>query len=55
MSLFFKEKYQDFLVEIEYNISMILPNFPALEPNDHSALLLPEMITELLKKVERVD
>jgi transposase len=43
------------LVEIEYNISMILPNFPALEPNDHSAFLLPEMIAELLKKAERVD
>jgi transposase len=55
MSLFFKEKYQDFLVEIEYNINMILPNFPALEPNDHSAFLLPEMIAELLKKAERVD
>jgi transposase len=43
------------LVEIEYNISMILPNFPALEPNDHSAFLLPEMIAELLTKAERVD
>jgi transposase len=34
---------------------MILPNFPALEPNDHSAFLLPEMIAELLTKAERVD
>ena len=34
---------------------MILPNFPALEPNDHSAFLLPEMIAELLEKAQRVD
>jgi len=34
---------------------MILPNFPALEPNDHSAFLLPEMIVELLEKAQRVD
>ena len=34
---------------------MILPNFPALEPHDHSAFLLPEMIAELLEKAERVD
>lgn len=34
---------------------MILPNFPALEPNDYSAFLLPEMIAELLEKAQRVD
>jgi len=34
---------------------MILPNSPALEPNDHSAFLLPEMIAELLEKAQRVD
>jgi len=34
---------------------MILPNFPALEPNDHSVFLLPEMIAELLEKAQRVD
>ena len=34
---------------------MILPNFPALEPNDQSAILLPEMIAELLEKARRVD
>ena len=34
---------------------MILPNFPTPEPHDHSALLLPEMITELLEKARRVD
>ena len=34
---------------------MISPNFPALEPNDQSAFLLPEMIAELLEKARRVD
>lgn len=34
---------------------MILPNSPALEPNDHSTFLLPEMIAELLEKAQRVD
>jgi hypothetical protein len=34
---------------------MILPHFPALETNDHSAFLLPEMIAELLEKAQRVD
>jgi transposase len=34
---------------------MILPNFSTLEHDDHSALLLPEMIAELLEKAQRVD
>jgi transposase len=34
---------------------MILPNFPALETNDHSAFLSPEMIAALLEKALRVD
>lgn len=43
------------MAEIAYNIGMILPNFPALEHDDHSAFLLPEMIAELLEKAQRVD
>lgn len=34
---------------------MILPDFPTLKHDDHSAILLPEMITELLEKAQRVD
>ena len=34
---------------------MILRNSPTLEDNDHSTTLLPEMITALLEKAQRVD
>jgi len=34
---------------------MILPNSPTLEHDDHSALLLPGMLAELLEKAQRVD
>jgi len=34
---------------------MILPDFPTLKHDDHPAILLPEMITELLEKAQRVD
>ena len=38
-----------------YNIHMILPSLPTLEPDDQAATLLPEMITALLEKAQRVD
>jgi transposase len=34
---------------------MILPSLPTLEPDDQAATLLPEMITALLEKAQRVD
>ena len=54
MSLFFKEK-PALLIEIKYNIGMILKNFPALEHDDSLAFLSPELIADLLEKAQRVD
>ena len=54
MSLFFKEKKGSF-DKIAYNNPMILPNFPALDYDDNSAILSPEMFAVLLAKAQRVD
>ena len=51
MSLYFKGKINIFY----YNRGMILKNFPALEHDEDSAFLSPELIADFLEKTQRID